>query len=315
MPNQAFCLVCSKCSRAVTTRNGLVRSQMETLASAVYPYELGVLDCTSWCYSVTDSEDGRFDLVCTNVGPLVKGASPNGMFQGFVCSADPSACSANLICLNTRPESEPAWFPGFVRRPMYCMGCFRPTFLGWACSKETSAHIDFLALVVTSLRERYVDPTRLALDRKSQMGPRSASRPDISTGPLTRGQEEILAMRSRNRVGSRASFAELDRERVHGIQGPHPQVLRQRIGLVASTPSLPVAPGGTVPRQQPVLTYLSDRASHSRAAQAAQQSSIEGERRESGTPHCLRCELNVAKCRCGVLQVSSFGSQNHLHRL
>ena len=85
-------LVCSNCRFPLVEAAQIVRDRFQsTFDQAVYSYELDVLDSEVWCYSATNPQDYRFDVV--RVGPALYGTSP--------------------FKYHGKPTPEHSWFAGY----------------------------------------------------------------------------------------------------------------------------------------------------------------------------------------------------------
>eukprot|EP00928_Gymnodinium_smaydae_P078393 TRINITY_DN6229_c0_g1_i2.p1 TRINITY_DN6229_c0_g1~~TRINITY_DN6229_c0_g1_i2.p1 ORF type:complete len:401 (-),score=94.85 TRINITY_DN6229_c0_g1_i2:21-1223(-) len=181
MVASVHCLVCAKCGNPATTKANLISEKANAVSSSVYNYELTVLDEACWCYSATDVDGERVDLlrICaapaTSAAPQLRGSAP--------CrSAAPAAASATLfesgpdlrvgalVCADLEDTADP-WFGSSARRRVHCAGCPLPTLLGWyfeapaggrsgasqAAAGRGSGNGAFIALLITRTRERLLE--------------------------------------------------------------------------------------------------------------------------------------------------------------
>ena len=58
-------LCCAVCGSAIVTRDELLLDRAETPRSAVYAYELDVLEEEVWAYSATNPQAARYDVIRT----------------------------------------------------------------------------------------------------------------------------------------------------------------------------------------------------------------------------------------------------------
>eukprot|EP00928_Gymnodinium_smaydae_P054184 TRINITY_DN38000_c0_g1_i1.p1 TRINITY_DN38000_c0_g1~~TRINITY_DN38000_c0_g1_i1.p1 ORF type:complete len:390 (+),score=18.13 TRINITY_DN38000_c0_g1_i1:114-1283(+) len=134
-------LICAACGSEVTTRKELRTTPITTLRSAVYAYELQVLEETYTCYSAPGSDHARYDVVLTQV---------------------PQA-STKLMWDPIEPSCDHSWFPGYAWQVVRCSGCTqRPLpILGWQFwpTGTVGTTSGFFALIVTRLRERFGSST------------------------------------------------------------------------------------------------------------------------------------------------------------
>eukprot|EP00301_Raphidiophrys_heterophryoidea_P008176 c1306_g2_i1.p1 GENE.c1306_g2_i1~~c1306_g2_i1.p1 ORF type:complete len:399 (+),score=72.76 c1306_g2_i1:50-1198(+) len=103
-PETVLCLVCSLCRQLVCQEDALIRETLPTMRSAVYVYELDILNIECPCYSATNPSDVRFDVI----------------------RAHPERCD---IQTTGTPTPEYSWFPPYAWKMVHCGGCM--AHLGW----------------------------------------------------------------------------------------------------------------------------------------------------------------------------------------
>ena len=64
-------LCCAACGSVIVTRDELLVDRAETPPSAVYAYELDLLDKDLWAYSATNPEATRYDIIRTKPSKAV----------------------------------------------------------------------------------------------------------------------------------------------------------------------------------------------------------------------------------------------------
>ena len=125
-------LVCDSCGMAIVAKDELRMDRAQTMDSAVFAYELDVLDSEMWSYSATNPGAVRFDVVRTDAVPLI---------------------------VTGAPTNEHSWFPPYLWRMAHC-GC--GAHLGWSFSSaDADTTALFHGLIVTRLRERRVPAEQL----------------------------------------------------------------------------------------------------------------------------------------------------------
>ncbi|KAL1519590.1 hypothetical protein AB1Y20_023104 [Prymnesium parvum] len=132
-------MACARCEQPVARADELLRERYgQLLSSAVFAYELEVLQRDVWVYSATNPGDERFD----------------------VCRFG-TAGGAHVV-VSGRPCAEHSWFPPHYWRVATCPGC--RTHLGWAFLAEPDVNAPpcFVGLILTRLRERRVCPSELS---------------------------------------------------------------------------------------------------------------------------------------------------------
>eukprot|EP00931_Biecheleriopsis_adriatica_P110807 TRINITY_DN85138_c0_g1_i1.p1 TRINITY_DN85138_c0_g1~~TRINITY_DN85138_c0_g1_i1.p1 ORF type:complete len:440 (-),score=60.41 TRINITY_DN85138_c0_g1_i1:25-1344(-) len=133
-------LACANCFSQIARPADILQEKIESRKDAVYPYELTVLDCDSWCYSATDSDRDRFDVIRIR---------PN----------------ASNIRLLASPSAAHSWFVGYAWRRAECECCHNHIGWGFCAAFQDSAGRPvvrsstlwdmaptFLALILTRLR-------------------------------------------------------------------------------------------------------------------------------------------------------------------
>jgi len=147
----ASCLACAKCGQVIALKSALVCDRiLATMRDAVFPYELAVLGASTWCYSATQADKQRFDVLC--VGDIcVGGTRVGGTLYG------PRATGVLPLTAEELPSSDHSWFVGFEWQAIRCAGCSIPRLLGWAFTPEAGPKrnsLGFFALIITKLLER-----------------------------------------------------------------------------------------------------------------------------------------------------------------
>lgn len=105
-------LVCARCDLPLVSEAEIIEQQSECWKTAVWCYELTVLGLDSvWCYSATNPQDHRFDVVRTL-----------------------GAAAGRSICVSGTPTAEHSWFPGFAWAMAHCACC--GSHLGWGFVPE-----------------------------------------------------------------------------------------------------------------------------------------------------------------------------------
>ena len=80
-------LCCAACGSVIVTRDELLVDRAETPPSAVYAYELDLLDEEVWAYSATNPEATRYDVIRTKPSKSVfTYGSPTPVHTWFVTS-------------------------------------------------------------------------------------------------------------------------------------------------------------------------------------------------------------------------------------
>jgi hypothetical protein len=105
MREEVAALCCQSCGCAIAPADELLPERATTMGSAVFCYDLEVLDVDVWAYSATNPADVRFDVV--RVAP------------------------APSVCLSGRASAEHSWFPPYEWRMASCR-C--GVHLGWSFS-------------------------------------------------------------------------------------------------------------------------------------------------------------------------------------
>jgi hypothetical protein len=118
-------LSCAACNIPIVSREELLIERATTLESAVFSYELDMLDREYWAYSATNPGAVRFDVVRTVPVPH--------------------------IILSGRPSPDHSWFPPFEWRMAHCC-C--GAHLGWSFTSpsRTSAYNLFLRTEVARVK-------------------------------------------------------------------------------------------------------------------------------------------------------------------
>ena len=118
-------LSCAACNIPIVSREELLIERATTLESAVFSYELDMLDREYWAYSATNPGAVRFDVVRT--------------------------ASVPHIVLSGRPSPDHSWFPPFEWRMAHCC-C--GAHLGWSFTSpsRTSAYNLFLRTEVARIK-------------------------------------------------------------------------------------------------------------------------------------------------------------------
>jgi hypothetical protein len=118
-------LSCAACNIPIVSREELLIERATTLESAVFSYELDMLDREYWAYSATNPGAVRFDVVRTVPVPH--------------------------IILSGRPSPDHSWFPPFEWRMAHCC-C--GAHLGWSFTSpsRTSAYNLFLRTEVARIK-------------------------------------------------------------------------------------------------------------------------------------------------------------------
>ena len=118
-------LSCAACNIPIVSREELLLERATTLESAVFSYELDMLDREYWAYSATNPGAVRFDVVRTVPVPH--------------------------IILSGRPSPDHSWFPPFEWRMAHCC-C--GAHLGWSFTSpsRTSAYNLFLRTEVARIK-------------------------------------------------------------------------------------------------------------------------------------------------------------------
>eukprot|EP00929_Paragymnodinium_shiwhaense_P086418 TRINITY_DN46932_c0_g1_i1.p1 TRINITY_DN46932_c0_g1~~TRINITY_DN46932_c0_g1_i1.p1 ORF type:complete len:399 (-),score=72.55 TRINITY_DN46932_c0_g1_i1:298-1494(-) len=160
MASMVQCLVCAKCGRPAATQSSLVAPKALTVPKTVYAYELAVLGVDCWCYSVTASDDQRFDLV--RAQPLrlklhAEACHDAAAATVFAAGAEAGGLPSVASSKDFPCGVDASWFTGYRAVPIYCMGCLLPHQLGWGFSHSATQQPEFLALILTRLRERQLD--------------------------------------------------------------------------------------------------------------------------------------------------------------
>merc|ERR1719240_2088534 len=100
-------MMCACCKLQVFSTDEIIQEKAGTWKEAVYPYELTVCDKTCWCYSATNPQEDRFDVV--RVLPSAAG-----------------------LCIRGIPTTAHSWFSGYAWQLAQCNVC--GSLLGWAFS-------------------------------------------------------------------------------------------------------------------------------------------------------------------------------------
>lgn len=129
-------LVCARCNHPVAIVGEMLCERVQVMDSAVYSYELEVLDHEEvWCYSATNPENIRFD-VCRFAQPRPR------------------------VVITGTPTREHSWFPPYLWRGALCPGC--DSHLGWAfVEAASSTQPSFVGLILTRLRERQLPAAQI----------------------------------------------------------------------------------------------------------------------------------------------------------
>lgn len=122
-------LCCNACGWVITTAEELLCEAVPCLAASVWSYELDLLDGTAACYSATNPDDHRFDVVRF------------------------SAAAGMRLRHSGAPQKAHSWFPPFGWVTSQCQRC--PQQLGWVFMDE-AAIVQFAGVIVTHTIERRV---------------------------------------------------------------------------------------------------------------------------------------------------------------
>eukprot|EP00929_Paragymnodinium_shiwhaense_P054485 TRINITY_DN27310_c0_g1_i1.p1 TRINITY_DN27310_c0_g1~~TRINITY_DN27310_c0_g1_i1.p1 ORF type:complete len:392 (-),score=105.24 TRINITY_DN27310_c0_g1_i1:164-1339(-) len=160
------CLACARCGQVVVMREALLAERgVPTLKSSVFAYELAVLGVPTWCYSATQADGKRFDVL--RVSEICVGrARVDGISAGRsrACGVLPFSAvggDGEDGDIQANEVATECWFPGFAAQPVRCAGCNTSTrLLGWAftpveeSSDREGSSLGFFGLIVTRLTER-----------------------------------------------------------------------------------------------------------------------------------------------------------------
>eukprot|EP00930_Biecheleria_cincta_P001126 TRINITY_DN10228_c0_g1_i1.p1 TRINITY_DN10228_c0_g1~~TRINITY_DN10228_c0_g1_i1.p1 ORF type:complete len:325 (+),score=36.74 TRINITY_DN10228_c0_g1_i1:112-1086(+) len=252
-------LVCAKCGMPVASTQDLITSKKETAPALVYPYELALLGTDTWCYSASEPNGDRKDLVLVKLIPAERGAANRSALLGE------AALYRGLGCTSL-PWAECGWWtPGpALRRPAHCTGCLEPNWLGWLF---TCQHVEFFGLLLTRLREQQVDlgckQTGLGRKEFSMVLRAYSNLADRSGANLSQQDRQHLSTAAKaaelQRTGSSSSVAKIPLQALHSLQElllEDPIALEEFQSSLRLSLRLPVQ-GGAAPLPHSTQAYAS----------------------------------------------------------
>jgi len=114
-------LSCEMCTYPIIEAGEFILERAEIWSKAVYAYQLEVLNKEAWCYSATNPNANRFDVIRTKPSIIDRTVNVSG-----------------------RPTIQHTWFPNYAWQMTSCAAC--DAHLGWAFSpasvQQTESSID-----------------------------------------------------------------------------------------------------------------------------------------------------------------------------
>jgi hypothetical protein len=121
------CMACAACNAGIAGESDVLEEVLEHARDAVFSYDLEVLGKTIKCFSATNPNDNRFDVV--RFGQEIDFIKSDSSFF-----------------------SDHSWFPGYLWAPAGCETC--GDFLGWKFRHIEQDDNEFFGLIITKLRYR-----------------------------------------------------------------------------------------------------------------------------------------------------------------